>query len=143
MNAIGMKLTLFVSPLTTSLLIVPSGWSRSQSEAPWRMLRVPSVAMIEGRRRTRIRIALKMPVASPTARSASAPGKYPQPDVVGVSVYDASTTQNVISAATDTSKPPTRSAVACPSETSARGMVAKRRLLRLYDVRNASSLTVV
>ena len=48
MNAIGMKPTLFVSPLITSLLIVPSGWSRSQSDAPSRMLRVPSVAMIDG-----------------------------------------------------------------------------------------------
>ena len=84
-----------------------------------------------------------MPVARPAARSASAPGKYPHPDVVGVSVYEASTTQNVISAATDTSKPPTRSAVACPSETSASGIVARRRLLRLYEVRNASSRTDV
>ena len=107
------------------------------------MLSVPSVAMIDGRRRTRISIALKMPVASPTPRSASAPGKYPQPDVVGVIVYEASTTQNVISAATETSKPPTRSAVVCPSETSASGIVARRRLLRLYYVRNASSRTAV
>ena len=139
MNAIGMKLTLFVSPLITSLLIVPSGWSRSQSDAPWRMLRVPSVAMIEGRRRTRIRVALKMPVASPTAEERERSREVAPARLVGVIVYDASTTQNVISAATDTSKPPTRSAVVCPIATSASGIVVRSRLLRLYEVRNASS----
>ena len=66
-KAIGTKLTLVVSRSITSLLMGPSGWSRSRSDAPSRMLSVPSVAMIDGRRSRRIRVALKSPVASPTA----------------------------------------------------------------------------
>ena len=83
MKASGTKLTLVVRVSTASLLIDPSGWSRSRSDAPWRMLNVPSVAMIDGRRRTRMSIALKIPVASPTPTSASAPGISPSADVVG------------------------------------------------------------
>ena len=73
---------------------------------------MPSVATIDGRRSTRIRSALKRPVAMPTPMSASAPGTIARPDVVGVSVNDAMTTHSVISAATETSNPPTRSATA-------------------------------
>ena len=57
-------------------------------------------------------------------------------------MYEAVTTQNVISAATETSKPPTSSAFVWPSATSASGIVASRRFWRLYSVRNASCFTV-
>src|SRR6187200_3060460 len=43
-----------------------------------------------------------------------------------------------MSAATETSKPPTSRAHVCPSETSASGIVRSRRLLRLKLVRKAS-----
>ena len=92
---------------------------------------MPSVAMMEGRRRTQISVALKIPVASPTARSASAPGINPNPDVVGVIVYEATTTHSVISAPTETSKPPTSSALVWPIETRASGIVMRRRFRRL------------
>ena len=75
--------------------------------------------------------ALKTPVASPTPTSASAPGINPNCDVVGVIVYEATTTHSVISAPTETSNPPTSSALVCPIETSASGIVASSRLLRL------------
>ena len=107
------------------------------------MLSVASVAMIEGRRKTRIRIALKTPVAIPTPTSASAPGTSPRLEVVGVIVYEAVTMHIVISAATETSKPPTSSAQVWPSETSASGIVASSRLRRLYWPRNASWRTAV
>src|SRR3954471_646031 len=104
-NAIGTKLQLVVSASTALLEIEPSGWSRSQSAAPWMMLSVARVAMIDGRRKMRISTALKTPVAIPTPTSASPPGISPHVEVVGVIVYDAVTTHSVISAATDTSKP--------------------------------------
>jgi hypothetical protein len=53
-------------------------------------------------------------------------------------VYEAVTTHIVTSAATETSKPPTSRALVCPIATSASGMVLRRRLPRLYFVRNAS-----
>ena len=81
MKAIGTKPTLVVRPSMTSLLIGPSGWSRRSSDAPWRMLSVPSVAMIDGSPSTRISVALKSPVASPTADEREAPGSSAQPDV--------------------------------------------------------------
>ncbi len=59
--------------------------------------------------------ALKSPVASPTPTSAKAPGINPSVDVVGVIVYEATTTHSVISAPTETSKPPTSSALVWPS----------------------------
>ena len=89
MNAIGMKPMLVVSASMTSLLIGPSGWSRSRSDAPSRMLSVPSVAMIDGRRRTRIRVALKIPVARPTPRIASEPRKSANVVSSGLSVNEA------------------------------------------------------
>src|SRR5690242_1204640 len=121
MKASGTKLQLVVSASIALLEIEPCGKPRSHSDAPSRMLRVASVAMIDGKRKTRIRIALKSPVAIPTPTSASAPGTRPQVEVVGVIVYDAVTTHIVISAATETSKPPTISAHVCPIETSASG----------------------
>jgi hypothetical protein len=87
--------------------------------------------MIDGRRRTRMRIALKTPVAIPTPTSAKAPGISPSVDVVGVIVNDAVTTHIVIRAATDTSKPPTSSALVWPSEARASGIVVSRRFPRL------------
>ena len=143
MKATGMKPMLVVSASMTSLLIGPSGWSRSRSAAPWRMLKVPSVAMIDGRRRTRIRVALKIPVARPTPRIASEPRKSANVVSSGLSVNEAVTTHIVTSAATEMSKPPTSSAFVWPIATSARGIVASRRLLMLYSVRNASWRTAV
>ncbi len=102
------------------------------------MLNVPSVAMIDGSLRTRMITALKIPVANPTAISARPPGSNAHPDVSNVIVYEARTTQNVMSAATETSKPPTSSAQVCPSETRASGIVRRSRLLRLKLVRKAS-----
>ena len=67
MNASGTKLQLVVSASIALLEIVPEGWSRSHSESPWRMLSVPSVAMIDGRRKTRTSSALKTPTAKPDA----------------------------------------------------------------------------
>jgi hypothetical protein len=87
--------------------------------------------MIEGRRKIRIRSALKSPVASPTPTTASAPGISAKVEVSGVIVYDAVTTHSVIRAATETSKPPTSSAHVWPIETSASGIVASSRLRRL------------
>ena len=55
-------------------------------------------------------VALKTPAASPTPTSARAPGTSPSPDVSGVIVYEAVTMHSVISAPTDTSKPPKSSA---------------------------------
>src|SRR5436309_8871493 len=110
MKAAGTKPQLVVNVSTASGEINPAGWSRSHSEAPWRMLSVPMVAMIEGSRKKRIRSALKIPTARPTPTSARAPATSPHDDVVGVIVYDAVTTHIVITAATDTSKPPTSSA---------------------------------
>ncbi len=101
------------------------------------MLSVPSVATIDGRRSTRIRRALKRPVAIPTPMRASEPVTRPKPVVVGVSVNDAMTTQNVMSAATETSKPPTSSATAWPIETMISGNAARSRLLRFSLLRNA------
>ena len=75
--------------------------------------------------------ALKTPVASPTPTSASAPGTSASVDVVGVIVNEAVTTHIVINAATETSKPPTSSALVWPSETSASGIVARSRFRRL------------
>ena len=92
---------------------------------------MPSVAMIDGRRKTRISVALKSPVASPTATSARRRGSAPTPTIAGVIVYEAVTTHSVISAATETSKPPTSSALVWPIETRASGIVARRRLRRL------------
>ena len=76
------------------------------------MLSVPSVATIDGSRSTRIRTALTRPVATPTPMRASEPVTSAKPEVVGVSVNDAMTTHSVMSAATETSKPPTSSATA-------------------------------
>ena len=92
---------------------------------------MPSVAMIDGRRNSLTRVALKRPVASPTPSSASAPSHSIGADESGVIVYDATTTHIVISAPTDTSKPPTSSALAWPNETRASGKVARRRFPRL------------
>ncbi len=100
------------------------------------MLRVPSVAMIDGSRRTRISMALKRPVASPTPRTARAPGKSASPDMVGVSVKEAVTTHIVIRAATETSKPPTSRALAWPNETSMSGIDSRRSALRFDLPRN-------
>ena len=72
--------------------------------------------------------ALKIPVASPTAISARPPGSNAHPDVSSVIVYEATTTQNVISAATETSKPPTSSAQVWPSETRASGIVSEEQV---------------
>ncbi len=98
---------------------------------------MPSVATIDGRRSPRIRNALKRPVAIPTPTSASAPGTMAMPVVVGDSVKDATTTTIVIRAATETSKPPTRSATAWPSETRMSGIASRSRLLRFSLLRNA------
>ena len=67
MNASGTKLQLVVNASIALLEIDPEGWSRSHSEIPWRMLSVPSVAMIDGRRKTRTSSALKAPTAKPDA----------------------------------------------------------------------------
>jgi hypothetical protein len=107
------------------------------------MLSVPRVAMIDGKRRTRISVALKIPVARPTPRIASEPRNRSKLDLSGVSVNDAVTTHIVIRAATETSKPPTSMAAVWPIATRARGIVASRRLLMLYCVRNASWRTAV
>ena len=107
MNATGMKPMLVFSASMTSLLIGPSGWSRSSSDAPSRMLKVPSVAMIDGRRRIRMRVALKTPVARPTPTIASEPRNSAKVVSSGLSVNDAVTTHIVTSAATEMSKPPT------------------------------------
>src|SRR6185436_3095601 len=99
----GTKLQLVVNASIALLEIVPEGWSRSHSEIPWRMLSVPSVAMIDGRRKTLTSSALKAPTAKPTPTTASAPGISPQVEVVGVIVYEATTTQCVSRAPTETS----------------------------------------
>ena len=98
---------------------------------------MPSVATIDGSRRIRIRNALKKPVATPTPRRASEPVTRPKPDVVGVSVNDATTTHSVMSAATETSKPPTSSATAWPIETMISGSAARSSALRFSLLRNA------
>ena len=95
------------------------------------MLNVASVAMIEGSRKTRMRIALPSPTTTPTPTIRRAPGISPRVDVIGVIVYEAMTTDSVISAPTETSKPPTSSALVCPSETRASGIVSRRRFRRL------------
>ena len=138
MNANGIKLTVELSLATTSLLIGPSGALRSQSDAPSRMLSVPSVAMIDGSRKKRISVALKTPVATPTPTTASAPNTRATVDASGFIVNDAVTTHIVISAATETSNPRTSSAHVCPIATSASGIVVINRFPRLYFVRNAS-----
>ena len=98
---------------------------------------MPSVATIDGRRSPRIRNALKRPIAIPTPTSASVPGTRAMPDVVAGIVNDATTTTIVIRAATETSKPPTSSATACPSETRISGSDSSSRLLRFSLLRNA------
>ena len=92
---------------------------------------VPIVAMIEGRRKSRMSIALKRPTPRPTPTSANAPGMSPRVEVVGVIVYEASTTQNVSRGPTETSKPPTSSAQVWPIATSASGIVASSRFRKL------------
>ena len=98
---------------------------------------MPSVATIDGRRSPRIRNALKRPVAIPTPTRASTPGTSAMPEVVAGIVNDATTTTIVISAATETSKPPTRSATAWPNETRMSGNASRSRLLRFSLLRNA------
>ena len=131
MKATGTKLQLVVRLSMTSRSIDPSGWSRSSSAAPSRMLNVPSVAMIEGRRKHADEQRVEDPGREPDAHDRERARDQTQGDVVGVIVYEATTTHSVISAPTETSKPPTSSALVWPIETSASGIVASSRLLRL------------
>ncbi len=67
----------------------------------------------------------------PTPTTASVPTNRTSDDLSGCIVNEAMTTHSVISAATETSKPPTSSAFVWPIETSASGIVASSRFSRL------------
>ena len=73
------------------------------------------------------------PGRQPHADERQGSGEQAHPESSSDIVYDATTTQNVMSAATETSKPPTSSALVWPSETSASGIVTSSRLWRLYS----------
>ena len=140
-NATGTNPTLVTSFPVTFVLIGPCGYERSRSERPSSTLNVPSVATIDGNWSTRMRNALHTPAPIPTPTTASTPGTMARPVVVGVSVNDATTTHIVMSAATETSKPPTSSATACPNETMMSGIAWRSRLLRFDLLRNTDECT--
>ena len=132
MNAYGMKLTFPSSASVTPESIEPLGTGRCSSASPCSTLSVASVAMIDGRRTIRIRVALTSPTAMPTPTSARAPrNSVPDPCPSDI-VNEATTTHIVISAPTEMSKAPTSNALTCPIAMNARGSAVSSRLFRLY-----------
>src|SRR5205085_7293237 len=119
--ASGTKPQLLLSTSETSKLISPPGNGRSLSERPCITLKVASVAMIEGSPSLRISPALTRPTQIPIATrpndAASSTGHDAPPPIV----YEATTTTSVISAPTETSKPPIIRAHVWPIATNASG----------------------
>src|SRR5207237_5735168 len=135
MNASGTKPQLLLSTSETSKLISPPGYGRSLSESPCITLNVASVAMIDGSPTLRSSPALTRPTQIPIATSpndaASSTGHDDPPPIVN----DATTTIRVISAPTETSKPPIIRAHVWPIATNASGSepLDPSSVLRLYD----------